>query len=87
MIDQAHSHEPQPQQPPISTPEPMREAGAPLRTDGKSLRGILEPIAMAIMALGFFMIFQPFAKGLYTYSFIVIIAGTLMFIVVSHLSD
>ncbi len=76
-----------PREPPISTPEPMREAGSPLRIGGRSLRGTLEPIAMTIMALGFFMIFQPFIKVLYTYSFIVILAGTLMFIIVSHLSE
>jgi hypothetical protein len=52
-----------------------------------SSRRYLEPLAIAIMALGFLMIFQPFAKTLYTYSFIVILAGTLMFIVVSHLPE
>ena len=50
-------------------------------------RGWLEPLAMAIMALGFVMMFQPFAKILFSYSFIVILFGTLMFIVVSHLSE
>jgi hypothetical protein len=44
-------------------------------------------LAMAIMAVGFLMIFQPFAKILYTYSFIVILTGTLMFIVVSHFPE
>ena len=52
-----------------------------------SSRRYLEPAAIAIMALGFLMMFQPFAKPLYTYSFIVILAGTLMFIVVSHLPE
>ena len=50
-------------------------------------RGWLEPLAMAIMALGFVMMFQPFAKILFSYSFIVILFGTLMFIVVSHLPE
>jgi hypothetical protein len=44
-------------------------------------------VAMGIMALGFAMMFQPFAKVLFTYSFVVILFGTLMFIVVSHLSE
>lgn len=47
----------------------------------------LERIAMGIMALGALMMFQPFMLVLYTYSFVVILAGTLMFIIVSHLPD
>jgi hypothetical protein len=47
----------------------------------------LERIAMGIMALGALMMFQPFALALYTYSFVVILIGTLLFIVVSHLSE
>ena len=39
------------------------------------------------MALGALMMFQPFALGIYSYSFIVILIGTLMFIVVSHFAD
>lgn len=52
-----------------------------------SSRRYLEPIAISIMALGALMMFQPFAKILYSYSFIVILFGTLMFIVVSHLPE
>ena len=37
--------------------------------------------------LGALMMFQPFALGIYSYSFIVILIGTLMFIVVSHFAD
>ena len=47
----------------------------------------LERIAMALMALGALMMFQPFALVLYTYSFIVILAGTVMFTVVSHFPE
>jgi hypothetical protein len=52
-----------------------------------SRKGRLELIAMAIMALGALMMFQPLLIALYSYSFIVILVGTLMFIVVSHLSE
>ena len=66
-------------------PEPgMEERPLPRR---RSARSRLEPVAMAIMALGFVMMFQPFARILFTYSFIVILFGTLMFIVVSHLPE
>jgi hypothetical protein len=68
----------------LDTPEPV--AGVGLAARGGS-RAWLVPIAMAIMALGFLMMFQPFVKLLFTYSFIVILFGTLMFIIVSHLSE
>jgi hypothetical protein len=47
----------------------------------------LERIAMGIMALGALMMFQPFMIILFTYSFITFLAGTIMFVVVSHFSD
>ncbi|WP_052343747.1 hypothetical protein [Kallotenue papyrolyticum] len=71
----------------ITTPVPPREAATPLRLGGRQRRERLEGIAMLIMLVGLLMIFQPLAKALYTYSFLVILAGTIMFIVVSHLPD
>jgi hypothetical protein len=50
----------------------------------RSRKRRLEAIAMAIMGLGAFMMFQPFTIVLYSYSFVVILAGTIMFIIVSH---
>ncbi len=47
----------------------------------------LERIAMGLMALGAIMMFQPFMLGLYTYSFITFLLGTIMFTVVSHFQD
>ncbi len=46
-------------------------------------RGMMENIATAIIAIGFLMLFQPFALALYTYSFITMLTGTVMFIIVS----
>ncbi|MEQ1901191.1 MAG: hypothetical protein ABL866_10705 [Devosia sp.] len=46
-------------------------------------RGPLENLAIALIGLGFLMLFQPFLLALYTYSFITMLIGTLMFIVVS----
>ena len=46
-------------------------------------RGILENIATGLIALGFVMLFQPFALQLYSYSFVTMLFGTVMFIVVS----
>jgi hypothetical protein len=46
-------------------------------------RGPMENLAVILIAAGFLMLFQPFAIVLYTYSFITLLVGTLMFIVVS----
>lgn len=69
---------------PISTPGPAEGIAAPRRRWG---RARLEAIAIAIMALGAIMMFQPFALGIYSYSFVVILAGTVMFTVVSHFRE
>lgn len=50
-------------------------------------RGVLENIATAIIALGFLMLFQPFTLALYTWSFVTMLAGTAMFIVVSKFPE
>ncbi|AZO26305.1 MULTISPECIES: hypothetical protein [Mesorhizobium] len=46
-------------------------------------RGLMENIATALIAIGFLMLFQPFALSLYSYSFVTMLAGTAMFIIVS----
>jgi len=50
-------------------------------------RGLLENIAIALIGLGFLMLFQPFALVLYTYSFITMLVGTFMFIIVSKFPE
>ncbi len=50
-------------------------------------RGPMENIATTLIALGFLMMFQPFALQLYTWSFVTLLAGTVMFIVVSKLPE
>jgi len=50
-------------------------------------RGLLENIATAIIATGFLMLFQSFALSLYTYSFITMLFGTVMFIIVSKFPE
>lgn len=47
-------------------------------------RGPWEMVASILIALGVFMLMQPFFLVAYTYSFIVTLIGTVMFIVVSH---
>ena len=50
-------------------------------------RGAWEMLASFLIALGVFMLMQPFAIWLFTYSFIVTLVGTVMFIVVSHFPE
>ena len=50
-------------------------------------RGPWEMLATIIIGLGVFMLMQPFALWLFTYSFIVTLVGTVMFIIVSHFKD
>jgi hypothetical protein len=53
----------------------------------RSLRSILEPAAIGVMALGGLMMFQPFVLALYSYSFLVILIGVFGFIIVSHFPE
>ena len=50
-------------------------------------RGIQENIATGVIGLGFIMLFQPFALTLYTWSFVTMLAGTVMFIIVSKFPE
>lgn len=50
-------------------------------------RGPWENLASVIIAAGVFMLMQPFALALYTYSFVTILTGTVMFIIVSHFPE
>ena len=50
-------------------------------------RGIMENLATVIIAAGFIMLFQPFTITLYNYSFVTLLFGTVMFIVVSKFPE
>lgn len=50
-------------------------------------RGVWEMLATIMIALGVFMLMQPFWMVAFTYSFIVTLAGTVMFIIVSHFPE
>ena len=50
-------------------------------------RGAWEMFATILIGLGVLMLMQPFALWIYSYSFIVTLAGTVMFIIVSHLPE
>jgi hypothetical protein len=50
-------------------------------------RGPWEAASALLIGLGLFMLMQPIALVLYSYSFVVILAGTLGFLVTSHFPD
>ncbi len=53
----------------------------------KLRRGPWEMLATILIGVGVFMLMQPFALWLYTYSFVVTLVGTVMFIIVSHFKE
>jgi hypothetical protein len=50
-------------------------------------RGVQENIATGLIGLGFIMLFQPFVLTLYTWSFVTMLVGTVMFIIVSKFPE
>ena len=50
-------------------------------------RGPWEMVASILIAIGVVMLMQPFVLALFTYSFIVTLVGTVMFIIVSHFPE
>ena len=46
-----------------------------------------ENLSTALILIGVFMLLQPFAMWMFTYSFIVILVGTIGFIITSHFPD
>ena len=50
-------------------------------------RGPWEMVATLLIGLGVVMLMQPFWLILYTWSFLTTLAGTVMFIIVSHFPE
>ena len=46
-----------------------------------------ENLSTVLILIGVFMLLQPFAMWMYTYSFIVILVGTIGFVITSHFPD
>ncbi len=68
------------------TPAPMARESLWTRFV-KLRRGPWEALATTIIAIGIVMLMQPVALVLYTYSFVTILFGTALFVVVSHFKD
>ena len=50
-------------------------------------RGPWELVATVLIAVGVFMLMQPWFLAAFTWSFLVTLVGTVMFIVVSHFRE
>jgi len=50
-------------------------------------RGPWELLASVLIGMGIVMLMQPFWLTLFTYSFIVILVGTVAFLIVSHFPE
>jgi O-antigen/teichoic acid export membrane protein len=50
-------------------------------------RNAWEMLASVLIAAGVVMLMQPFALALYSWSFVVTLLGTVMFIIVSHFPE
>ena len=50
-------------------------------------RGPWEMVATIVISLGVVMLMQPFVIWAFTYSFVVMLVGTVMFIIVSHFPE
>jgi hypothetical protein len=50
-------------------------------------RGPWENAATVLIGIGVVALMQPFSLTLYTYSFVTILAGTVMFVIVSHFPE
>jgi hypothetical protein len=50
-------------------------------------RGPWEAAAVVVIAVGVFMLMQPFWLALFSYSFVTILTGTLGFVIVSHFPE
>jgi hypothetical protein len=50
-------------------------------------RGPWENAAVVLIALGIVMLMQPHSMALYTWSFLTILVGTAMFVIVSHFPE
>ena len=46
-----------------------------------------ENLSTVLILIGVFMLLQPFAMWMFTYSFIVILVGTIGFVITSHFPD
>ncbi|MDP3339329.1 hypothetical protein [Frigidibacter sp.] len=74
--------------PELGTPGEAAERGYRIHpADRLLVRGPWEMAASILIGLGVIMLMQPFFLWAYTWSFLVTLTGTVMFIIVSHFPE
>jgi hypothetical protein len=68
-------------------PQPAPNVAPRKRWPRWARRGLMENIAIGLIALGVVMLVQPVSIALYSYSFVTVLAGTLMFTIVSKFPE
>ena len=66
---------------------PMRTLSSERRWPKRLRRGPMELVACLVISAGILMLLQPFALVLYTWSFLTMLFGTVMFMVVSKFPE
>jgi hypothetical protein len=72
---------------PSATPSPYGRGEARRVGTRFFRRGPWENTAVVLIALGIIMLMQPYSITLFTWSFITILIGTAMFVIVSHFPE
>jgi hypothetical protein len=72
--------------PPSAVPLP-RVAGEERSVARLFRRGPWENVAVVLIGLGIVMLMQPYVMALFTWSFVTILVGTAMFVIVSHFPE
>lgn len=72
---------------PVSANPSEDAAAAPAGRRRLLRRGPWENASAAVIGLGILMLTQPIALVLYTYSFVVILGGTIAFLITSHFPE
>lgn len=67
--------------------EPVNNRAAKRAWPAWARRGVLENVAIGLILLGVVMLVQPFSITLYGWSFVTVLAGVVMFTVVSKFPE
>jgi hypothetical protein len=75
-------------EPPYSTPDERPLVQYRIHPAARYFRrGPWENAAVIFIALGILMLMQPYSMALFTWSFVTILFGTAMFVIVSHFHE
>ena len=68
-------------------PQRQRRAAPPRKWPRALRKDPMEAVAMALIGVGVVMMCQPVSIALFGWSFLVVLSGTIMFLIVSHFPE